>query len=72
MRLVILFIQILFELKRQREVTPFVRWFYATEPPGERPQPTHHHDVHAIPYQVFFLMYHSLFLCVRCVRCVRC
>ncbi|ELR20668.1 Peroxin 26 (Pex26), putative [Acanthamoeba castellanii str. Neff] len=55
MRLVILFIQILFELKRQREVTPFVRWFYATEPPGERQQP-HHHDVHAIPYQVFFLM----------------
>jgi hypothetical protein len=62
MRLVILFIQILFELKRQREVTPFVRWFYATEPPGERQQP-HHHDVHAIPYQVFFLMYRSLFLC---------
>jgi hypothetical protein len=61
MRLVILLIQILFELKRQREVTPFVRWFYGVAPggPGEHAQRRHQqqlNDVHAIPYQVFLLM----------------
>lgn len=62
MRLVILFIQIMFELKRQDEVTPFVLWFYATgdngTDGGSAPDRTsrHQQDVHAIPYQVFLLM----------------
>jgi len=69
MKVVILFIQILFELNRHNEITPFVRWFYANEGTRGRLEdgvrsPLNNHlygddngdAVHNIPFQVFILL----------------